>query len=458
MTAPVTSLLILGGSGDLSSRLLLPALGQLLTEQPEREMHLVGAGTEKWSDDDWRKKVRSSFATQKASGSCVRKVLQNTAYLTADVTKVDDLTRLVKACQGTPAIYFALPPAITAKACAALKQVALPEGTVLALEKPFGTDQASAAALNALVTDLVPEEQVHRIDHFLGRSAVYNMLGLRFANRIFEPVWNAGHIERVDIRFDETLGLENRARYYDKAGALVDMIQSHLLQVLSVFAMEPPATLAAIDLRDAKAQVIRAVKVWHDRPSRFSRRARYTAGTIDGRKLPSYVQEKGVNPNLETETLAEVTVEVDNWRWAGVPFTLRSGKALGTARHEIVVSFRPAQHVPGGLTGMELPTKLRIALGPDEMVLELNINGRGDPHTIDRAELKADFGVGQLVAYGEVLEGLLDADPALTVRGDTAEECWRIVAPVLRSWHANKVPLESYPAGSDGPTDWAPLG
>ena len=458
MTQTVTTLVILGGSGDLSSRLLLPALGQLLSSHPERRLKLIGAGAEEWTDAHWRQVVRKSFATVSASGAGVEELLKNTTYLSADVTKRDDLERILAACEGVPALYFALPPAVTALACASLKKVELPAGTTLALEKPFGTDRRSAIALNRLLATLVPEDQIHRVDHFLGRSTVFNLLGLRFANRIFEPLWSAAHIDRVEVISDETLGLEDRARYYDKAGALVDMIQSHLLQVLSVLAMEPPSTLGAADLRDAKGTALRATRVCGDDPVASSRRARYTAGTIEGRKLLSYDKEDGVDPSRNTETLAEVTFQVDTWRWAGVPFTLRSGKALGERRREIVVTFKPARHVPTGFTGVAHPTKLRIMLAPDAMTLELNINGPGDPYEIERVEMLAEFGPGQFLAYGEVLEGILDGDPSLSVRGDTAEECWRIVGPVLRAWAKNEVPLDTYRAGSRGPSSWKPLG
>jgi glucose-6-phosphate 1-dehydrogenase len=222
--------------------------------------------------------------------------------------------------------------------------------------------------------------------------------------------------------------------------------------------MEPPATLDAADLRDAKGIVLRATQVWNDSPQESSRRARYTAGTVDGRKMPSYAKESGVDPARQTETLAEATFEVDNWRWSGVPFTLRSGKALGVHRREIVVTFKPAQKVPRGLHGVEHPTKLRILLAPDGMSLELNVNGPGDPHQLEQAILQADFGPGQLLAYGEVLEGIFDGDPSLSVRGDTAEECWRIVAPILREWKADTIPLDEYRAGSTGPSSWKAIG
>jgi len=346
---------------------------------------------------------------------------------------------------------------VAAAACEALAAVAIPEGTVLALEKPFGVDEASAHRLNATVTALVPEEQIFRIDHFLGRSTTLNMLGVRFANRVFAPVWSSQHIESVVVRYDETLGLEGRAGYYDRAGALVDMIQSHLLQVMAVLAMEPPATLHERDFRDATAAVLRATHVWQDDPAIASRRARYTAGAVGDRQLPSYVDEPDVDPSRETETLAELTCEVRNERWQGVPFTLRSGKALAGKDGEVVVTFRPVNHVPDGLTGAAPGSVLRFSLGPDRMDLELNVNGGDDPLELERAILEADLGAGALKAYGEVLSGILDADATLAVRGDAAEQSWRIVDPVLAAWRAGEVPLDEYAAGSLGPDRWQKL-
>jgi glucose-6-phosphate 1-dehydrogenase len=458
MTQRVDTLLIFGASGDLTARLLLPGLAQLLTSQPDRTLTLIGAGGADWSDEEWRKVVTDSFAEVHAAGSAVEKVLASTRYVKADVTDRGALTELLGMATGTPAIYFALPPAVAAKVVTTLQGVEIPEGLTLALEKPFGMDVDTAEALNGELAKLVPENQVHRVDHFLGRSTVFNILGLRFANRIFEPLWNSEHIAKVDVVYDEQLALEGRAGYYDTAGALVDMIQSHLLQVLAVLAMEPPSTLGQDDLRDAKELVLRATHVWGDDPTQSSRRARYSAGTIDGRELPSYADEKGVDPARETETLAEVTLEVQTWRWKGVPITLRSGKAIGERRRQIVITFKPAQQVPVGLTGESSPTVLRIFLAPDAMSLEIDINGPGDPYELERASLEATFGDGQLLAYREVLAGILDGDPTLGVRGDSAVEGWRILAPVIAAWKAEEVPLDEYPAGSEGPSSWPPIG
>ncbi len=451
---PPKTLLILGASGDLTGRLLLPGVGGLLESGQRRELTIVGAGMDDWDANRWRARITESFATVDATGDQASAAIAGSRYVQADVTKADDLRSLLADCATPVAIFFALPPPVTAKACRALTTVDLPEHTRLVLEKPFGVDEASAHELNLVLAKLVPENQIHRVDHFLGKSTVLNLLGIRFANRFLEPVLNAEHVASVDIVFDESLALEGRAGYYDGAGALVDMIQSHLLQILAVLTMEPPPTLAAADFRERKAQVLRATKVFGDDPVTSSRRARYTAGRLGKRDVPAYVDEKGITPSNMTETLAEVTLTVDTWRWAGVPFRLRSGKAMGTARKEAIVTFRYPPRVPSGLLGVDRPNRLVIGFGPDRMALGINVNGPGNPYTIDHVELTADFGPGQLPAYGEVLLGVLDADPSLSVRGDTAEDCWRIVDPVLAAWRADAVPLQEYPAGSQGPDGW----
>jgi glucose-6-phosphate 1-dehydrogenase len=343
---------------------------------------------------------------------------------------------------------------VTTEIVAKLQEADLPEGTELAFEKPFGTDAGSAAALNKLVGDLVPEENVHRVDHFLGRTAVLNLIGLRFANRLFEPVWNAEHIESVEIVYDETLGLEGRAQYYDNAGALVDMIQSHLLLVLALLAMDAPATMDAVEVRSEMARALRSTHLYGGSALEASRRARYTAGVADGRVVPSYADEAGVDRARETETLAEVTVEVGTNRWAGVPFTLRSGKALGAARKEIVVKFKPLRHLPSGLHGGRDGETLRIGLNPGELSLSVPALGVDGPYTMGQVFLDATLPSSSVLPYGEVLSGILRGDPLLSVRGDVAERCWEIVEHVLAAWRAGEVPLDEYDAGSNGPATW----
>jgi glucose-6-phosphate 1-dehydrogenase len=450
-----TTLVIFGATGDLTSRLLLPALGQLLINEPDRRVRLVGAGTEDWTAAQMTKVVRSSFQNADAETALDRVEID---YQRADITKASDLQTLLQGLDGQVSLYFAVPPAVAAAACEVMTAEMLPEGAMLVLEKPFGTNEEGARTLNARLATLVPERQVFRVDHFLGKSTTLNVLGARFANRMLEPLWSAESIDSVSIVYDEKLGLEGRAGYYDRAGALIDMIQSHLLQVLAVVAMEQPATIGEEDFREATSAVLRATRVWDGDPVAASRRARYTAGSIDGDDKPSYVDEPDVDPARKTETLAEATFEVRNARWAGVPFTLRSGKAIGEPAREIVVHFKAVRHVPEGLRGSAEGAVLRFSLGPDRMSLEFNLNGAEDPFVLERATLSADLGAGQLMAYAEVLSGILDADPMLSVRGDAAEQCWRIVQPILDAWANDEVPLEEYPSGSQGPARWPFLG
>lgn len=449
--SPIETLVILGAGGDLTSRLLLPGLASLLASTRGTDIRLIGVDHNPLGDAAWKRRVRQAFAG--AEGRRVTKVIETSSYLQADVTDPEALGRVLTAATGRTALYFALPPAVTVLACQTLAGMAVPDGIVLAIEKPFGTDLKSARALNRLVQRLVPEEQVFRVDHFLGKSTVLNLIGLRFANRVFEPLLSAQNVAHVEVRIEEDLGLEGRAGYYDKAGALTDMIQSHLLLVLALATMEPPATVESEDLRGAMAQLLRATRPWK-KDGTESRRARYTAGSVGRRKLPAYTSEPGVDRTRQTETLAEMTVAIDNWRWAGVPFVLRSGKAIGDPRQEVVFTFRDVPHLPTGFRGPSRQAQLRIGVKPATMSLDLVTNGRDDPFDLEWDTLQATFGPSELGAYGEVLAELLEGDPTLSVRGDIAEECWRIVAPVLAAWRADKVPLDSYAAGTRGPTKW----
>lgn len=448
----VTTLIIFGATGDLTARLLLPALGQLLDREPDRKVRLIGVGMSELSQEDWRAKVGTAFGD--AQSAATRAVADDTEYRRVDITEPEQLAALLRDVTGRAVLYFAVPPAIAQRSVAALRHVDIPPGIVLAPEKPFGTDEASAREFNALLDGLVPENQVFRVDHFLGQSILLDLFGIRFANRVFEPVWSADDVESVMIRYDESLGLENRAGYYDKAGALEDMLQSHLLQLLAVVAMDPPATLGERDLRDAVGATLRAVRVWDDDPVASSRRARYTEGTIGDRHLPSYVDEDGVDPSRNTETLAEATFEVRNARWQGVPFTLRSGKAMSPPAKEIEVTFRPVRHLPPQFGTSVEQNVLRLQFGPDLMSVRLNVHDGTDPFDLNTVALEAGLGAGSLRAYAEVLSGILDGDPTLAVRADAAEQGWRIVQPILDAWRADRVPMDTYPAGSRGPEDW----
>ncbi|MET3718539.1 MULTISPECIES: glucose-6-phosphate dehydrogenase [unclassified Arthrobacter] len=455
----VKTLLILGASGDLTGRLLLPGLARLVAKGRAEGLDLVGAGSDAWTPEQWQVRVREAFAAaaetaDPAGRKALTDVEKATAYHQVDVTAEGALASLLAGLEGPTAIYFALPPRISQLACESLRPEQVPAGTRLVMEKPFGSSEASARSLNRTLASLVPEDHIHRVDHFLGKATVLNILGLRFANNFLEPVWTREHVAKVEIIFDEDLALEGRARYYDGAGALRDMIQSHLLQIMAFVAMEPPATIGERDLRDAVATLLRASNI--SAPyAKSTRRARYTAGSIAGRKVPDYAKEGGVDPDLGTETLAEVRVDINNWRWQGVPFILRSGKALGLKRKEAVITFRPVPHLPAGFTGVDSPNQLRIGFGPDTLQFDVDVNGPGSIFSLGRVTLDAELSASELLPYGEVLEGVLNGDPLLSVRGDTAEDCWRILEPVLKAWQRGTVPLEEYDAGSSGPAGWS---
>ncbi|SOC52115.1 glucose-6-phosphate 1-dehydrogenase [Blastococcus aggregatus] len=446
------SFVVLGGSGDLTGRLLLPGLAELFDAGVlDEEVDVLAISREDWDDDayrDWARRRLDAHAPHVPAGTRAR-VLGRLSYLRGNVTDPADLRRGLDRLDDPPVVYLALPNTVFRPTLEALAEVGLPDGGIIAVEKPFGGDGADARELNRILRRLAPEDAVFRIDHFLAKQTVLNVLGLRFANRLFEPVWNAGHVESVEIAFDETLGLEGRAGYYDTAGALRDMLQNHLLQLLALVGMEPPLTVDAAGLAARKGDMLRAVRPPAD-PAAGSVRARYTAGTVGERRLPDYAAEEGVDPGRGTETYAEVTVTVDNWRWSGVPFRLRSGKALGADRREIVVRFKPVPHLAFTDEDPE-PDVLRMRLDPDGIALEVNLNGAGDPFDLERRVLDMALPPAGLSAYGLLLREMLAGDAALSISAVEAEESWRIVEPILAAWQAGEVPLREYPAGSDGP-------
>lgn len=452
-------MIVLGAAGDLAARLLLPALAGLRARGlTPPGLRLVGIDRAELDDATFRAHVRTAVGVHGSdeARSAAGDLADVCAYLRGDAGDPAALRRALAGVEGPVVLYLALPPQVFAPAIRAAADAGLPEGSRMVVEKPFGHDRASARELNALIRAALPEESVHRVDHFLAKQTVQNVLGLRFANRVFEPIWNREHIERVDVVWDETLGLEGRAGYYDRAGALRDMIQNHLLQVMALVAMEAPPTLAERDLRDRKVDLLRAVRT-PDPGSVAGEtvRARYAAGTVAGRPVPDYASEPGVEAARGTETFAAVTLRGDTWRWSGVPFTLRTGKGLGALRQHVAIRFRPVPHLAFGQAQDPPPNVLLLGLAPDRLELSMNVNGAGDPFCLEQVTLAAQLAPQEVPAYGRVILDVLAGDPTLSIRGDEAEECWRIVEPILAGWASGSPPLLGYPAGSAGPADVA---
>jgi glucose-6-phosphate 1-dehydrogenase len=438
-------LVLFGATGDLAGRYLLPALAALHAAGALPDgFSIAAASIEDWDDERFRSHAARRLEEHAADQPSTARdaIVRSLRYERIDF---DDPAAVGRAIGGDHPVgaYLALPTAVMPAGVKALAAAGLPDGSRIALEKPFGEDLASAEALNALLLRCVAgEEAVFRVDHFLGMAPVQNVLGLRFANRMLEPVWNGTHVERVEIFWDETLTLEGRASFYDRAGALKDVIQNHLLQVMTLVATDRPARLGE-DLRDRKLDVLRSVRPLSGGDTR---RARYTAGRIGDRAVPDYAAEDGVDPARGTETLAELTLRLDADRWAGTPFFLRAAKAVGRERKEVVVRFRAVEDSP--FAGDHPKNELRIGLAePGDITLEL---AGSTPSHLTPLALRGVLAEAELPEYGRVLLDFLSGGSTLSVRGDVAEEAWRIVDPVLEAWAGGRVPLDEYPAGSDG--------
>ena len=451
----IERLVLLGATGDLTARYLLPGLAALRNRgHLGAGFRLIGVSRENWGGEEFRRWAAAQLDQHAPQLPAADRdaIVSASEFHRADVTDPAAMTAVISGAEPVAA-YLALPPFLFGPAVEALHAAGLPDGSSVVLEKPFGEDLAEATALNTLLSRVIPEEAVFRVDHFLAMTTVQNVLGTRLANRALEPIWNSAHIEEIDIVWDETLALEGRAGYYDGVGALKDMLQNHLLQLLCLVAMEPPISLRARDLRDRKVDVLRSIRpLSEDDVVRHTRRARYTSGLINGVPVPSYVDEDGVDPAHRTETFAEMELRLDNWRWHDTTFRLRTGKALGRNRMEVAVHFRAVPHLPSGLEGEPRPNVLRFGLDPESLVVELTGVGPR-AHTLVPLTLAAELEPAELPAYGRLLLDVFNRDPALSIRGDEAEESWRVVTPVLDAWAKDLVPLQDYVAGSDGPPD-----
>ena len=460
----VERIVILGATGDLTARYLIPALAKLYEAgKLPSGIKITGVDRREWKNgkQGFRRLVLDSLERHAGAVSAdarARMAVEALEYRQADVTDAESVISALGPLTEPIVAYLALPPAVFAPTLEALKKANLPEGSRVAIEKPFGVHLESAQELNRLLHEFLPEQAIFRIDHFLAWQPYPMIMGLRFANGIFEPLWNRNYIERVEIVWEETLALEGRAGYFDHAGAFKDLIQNHLLQLLCLTAMEAPIALHRRNLRDRKLDVLRSIRrLSPEEVQRHTVRARYGPGRIGDRHIPAYAEEEGVDPDRGTETFAHVTLMIDNLRWSGVPFVLRGGKAMTRFRGEIAVYFKPVPHLAFQRAGDPRPNVLRLRLRPDQVALNLNVNGPYDPFDLEQIELNADLAPQEFFsAYERVFLDLLEGNTTLFVRADEAEEAWRVAEPILDAWGKGLVPLLEYPAGSDGPREASP--
>jgi len=452
------NLVILGATGDLTQRLLMPALYRLDRRGRARGLRITGYSIEAWSRERFRDHVHEAlraFAPDYQAAQA-RRFCAGLDYLGGGLD-AGQMAPLARRIQGSALFYLALPPSLFGRAAVTLGQAGLARTAKgwrrLAVEKPFGADLASAEALREQIHGRWAEENVFRIDHFLGKETTQNLMVFRFANRFLEPLWNSAHIAQVQISCPETLGVEHRAAYYDHAGALRDMLQNHLMQLFCLTAMEPPASWDAEVVRDHKVEVLRAVVPFDPRRvRRCAARGQYGAGLIGRQRVPAYRKEPGIARGSRTETFAALRFEVDNWRWRGVPFYLRSGKRMASSRWEIAVEFRSVPDV--------LPKTCALAnnwmvfgLKPQEslnLVATAKVPGADlATHSVVLTAPYARDPGKELSAYEQLLLDALAGDRSHFLRFDEVEWAWRLLDPVLRAWRRGEP--EPYAAGSEGP-------
>jgi glucose-6-phosphate 1-dehydrogenase len=473
------SLVIFGASGDLAHRKLIPALWSLYAARTLPEPFvIIGTGRTEMSDEAFRDRMRDGvrqFARLKIPNDNVwARFAASLFYVAGDPNQPELYARLRSALEDVERrhggvanrlYYLSTPPSLYDDITEQLGKAGLAEEqrggwTRIVIEKPFGHDLPSAQALNQLVTSVFKEEQVYRIDHYLGKETVQNVLALRFANGILEPLWNRNLVAEVQLTVAETVGVEGRGGYYEESGALRDMIQNHLLQVLCLVAMEPPVTFDAKAVRDEKGKVMQALRpIDPDQVDRVALRAQYGPGFVDGRQVPGYLQEKGVKPDSTTETYAALRLQVDNWRWAGVPFYLQTGKRMPRRVSEIVIRFHRTPHMifRRGTASVN-PNLLVIRIQPDEgIALIVDAKEPGPDLKISPVTLNFKyqevFGGEPPEAYERLLLDAIHGDPTLYARGDWIEQAWSLIQPVLDHWARTPGPLPTYDAGSWGPAE-----
>jgi len=474
------SVVIFGASGDLTFRKLIPALYNLAADADlPAATNIIGFARREKTDESWRAELKET--TAKSSRSGLNEQIWQTFgsrvyYHPSEFGQAAGYQSLAQrldtldtqsATFGNRLFYLSVSPTdyegiLTQLAAAGLNRPRDGAWTRVIVEKPFGTDLASAYALNEAVGRVFREEDTYRIDHYLGKETAQNIMVLRFANSIFEPLWNHRYIDHVQITAAEPLGVEQRGPYYEKSGALRDMVQNHLLQLLCLTAMEPPTDLGADSIRDEKVKVIRSLRPMT--PADVARnvvRGQYAAGAIAGKEVPDYRAEDRVSPQSMTETYAALKVSVDNWRWAGVPFYIRVGKRLAKSGTEIAVQFKNAPSVLFNLPDEPLgPNVLVIRIQPDEGI-SLRIQCKMPGNAIHIEPVKMDFHYGTSFgkaspeAYERLLLDAMSGDATLFARRDEVEGAWRFIDAIEDAWHQtpNPPPLCTYPSGSWGPKE-----
>jgi glucose-6-phosphate 1-dehydrogenase len=467
-------LVLFGGTGDLAWRKLMPALFQAFRHGSlPKDGRIVGVARDDLSDDQYRELIQSRFnaveGAKRPSAEEFEKFASLLHYLRMDLSKSADYARLSDLLKqrnaDTVVMYVATAPALFTQVVEQIAAAGLNgPSTRVVLEKPLGHDLASNRAINAAVCKVLDEKQVFRIDHYLGKPSVQNLFAMRFGNALFEPIWRREHIANIQITIAEDLGVEKRGAFYDQTGALRDMVQNHALQLVCAIGMEPPINSHADAIRDEKLKVLRALKPWTPETlGLHAIRGQYTAGTAYGERVPGYKDEPGVDPESRTETFVALRTEIANWRWAGVPLYIRTGKRLASRDARIEVNFRPTPHAiyraPAGAVN-----KLVINLQPRDglelhMLAQAQDNRRSNGHhsaaQLAPVQLDLDFdkrfGAERVGAYERLLLDVIDGRLNLFVRSDEQEEAWRWVEPLIDSWASDGGP-RPYAAGTWGPS------
>jgi len=474
------SFVIFGVTGDLAHRLVIPALYNLAASDllPDR-FCVVGIARKGASSEGLRESLLKGlhrFATRPVDENIAKRLLECVTSIEADPKEpasFDDMRERLerleanRATGGNRLFYLAIPPTAFAPIAEQLGRTGMLKETGgawrrLVVEKPFGTDLASARALNGELLRIVDEHQIYRIDHYLGKETVQNILVLRFANGMFEPIWNRNHIDHVQITVDEQLGVGHRGSFYDQTGALRDMVPNHLFQLLSLVAMEPPIRFDAHSVRAEKADVLAAIQAQSEAEAlRNSVRGQYLAGRIGDAEIGDYRKIEDVTPGSTTETYAALKLVIDNWRWAGVPFYLRTGKALGVKRTEVAIKFKQAPFAMFNCTPVEelAQNYLVIGVAPNEgITLQFNTKVPGPSILIDGVEMKFRykdyFKAEPSTGYETLIYDCMIGDNILFQRADSVEAGWKAVQPFIDAWKkAGADGLKTYKAGSEGPEE-----